>query len=73
MFIPNDKFKMGDRVRLREMMVVIDGVYTSGHEFTITDIGQRGILLEDDDGRELDLDGTECFSHIIKIEPSENK
>lgn len=50
MFIPNKSLKIGDRIVIKEDLQVLAGIFTRGHEFTITDITERGPDLMDDDG-----------------------
>jgi hypothetical protein len=54
MFIPANNIEIGDRVKAKFHINTIKGMFTEGHEFTVTgydDIGNRGWELTDDQGR----------------------
>ena len=55
MFTPNKSVKIGSRVRLRIglELEVLGGKYLGPHDFTITNIGDRGWDLKDDEGRNI--------------------
>ena len=46
-------FEIGDRVRLTRDCEVIKGTFTTGHEFKIVGVTERGYDLIDDNGEEL--------------------
>lgn len=46
-------FQVGDRIRLTNDVAVLAGVFTRGHELTVTGSTSRGLDLRDDDGNML--------------------
>lgn len=52
MFIPNEnRIKIGDRVELLQDVKFHHGIFTEGHQFTVSNESNRGYDLVDDDGR----------------------
>ena len=65
--------KIGDRVVLKEKVIMHNKTYYPGHEFTIIgSSGYRGFDLKDDDGNEIYIAGSGCVpkdyaEHIVKL------
>ena len=66
-FVPN-KWNKGDRVVLMRDVDVIEGKFTAGHRFKVVGFGQRGVALEDEDGRMLIETALLPYGTIIKEE-----
>lgn len=64
MFVPNKKTTIGQRVELLHDVKVMSGTFTKGSILTIvSDAGQRGWNLKDDEGNNL----LECSSDTFKL------
>lgn len=54
MFIPNEsKIKVGDQIKLTQPLETFAGTFTTGHLFKVVSEGERGLDLEDFDGRKV--------------------